>query len=381
MLLVACGTPPPPPVGSDAGEGVDVTTDGRFDFGDGGGGSPDASPPWPSCTATAQPPLLATCQITPNAIAVDDDNVYWTDFGHYTSGGEDLPGLVPAGDGAVMKCAKTGCGGTPTVLVANLVPGARIPTSEVIATAELTLMSGNLYFESTKQAYWIDSCATGGCNGSPSLTFGAKALIFGLTSDAVNLYWTEETGGGMSTYTCVAASCNAAMSIWTAPPLLDVADIAVDEANVYWAITDNGSTDAGIRGLVMTCPKVGCTEPTIVAVTGALGAQTLAVDDTHVYFGGAGGIASCPKTGCSSPTPIAAQLVTQITSDGTTLYWTAINGSTTSIDSCPTVGCTGSPTVVTTQGGPFAIDATTIYWLSDLGEDAPPCGSVHSKPR
>jgi hypothetical protein len=117
----------------------------------------------------------------------------------------------------------------------------------------------------------------------------------------VNLYWIEEAGTSATTYTCVADNCNAAMSIWAAPPLIIIADIAVDDTNVYWAIQDNGSTDAGVRGLIMTCPKVGCTEPTIVGVTASGGAQTLAVDDTNVYFGGE--LDGVAQRRCSSPPP------------------------------------------------------------------------------
>jgi hypothetical protein len=379
VAVVACGTPPS--VVADAGARMDVTADRSLTFSDGSSGA-DASPSWPPCTATAQPPLLATCQINPDAIAVDDENVYWTNFGHdtYVGGGMD-PVLTPSGDGALMKCAKTGCGGTPTVLVGDIVPNEEIFIGG--ATGELTLTGGGVYFElDANGAEWIESCTTGGCGESPSLAFGAtEALLFGLTSDATNLYWVEEKDGSETTYACVAASCNGATSIWAASPALGVVDIAVDESNIYWAIEDEDSTNAGIRGLVMACPKVGCSAPTILAVTAPYDAQTLALDDTNVYFGGQGGIASCAKTGCSIPTAIAGDTVTQITSDGTTLYWLSMSNTAISIDSCPTAGCNGSPTVVTTPGGPFAIDATNIYWLNDLGENAPPCGSVHSKPR
>ena len=47
-------------------------------------------------------------------IAVDAENVYWTDIGDNIASGP-----VPAGAGTVSKCAKGGFNGTPTVVAAN----------------------------------------------------------------------------------------------------------------------------------------------------------------------------------------------------------------------------------------------------------------------
>jgi hypothetical protein len=55
------------------------------------------------------PQLVASGLNHPRGIALDAENVYWTSYG------------TGQNDGAVMKCPKTGCGTSVTVLAQNLV--------------------------------------------------------------------------------------------------------------------------------------------------------------------------------------------------------------------------------------------------------------------
>ena len=74
--------------------------------------------------AGGEPTTLASGQESPNAIAVDDDYVYWLDMGHQT--GSETVGLgffpaakvdVEAGTGSVVRVAKSG--GQPETLASH----------------------------------------------------------------------------------------------------------------------------------------------------------------------------------------------------------------------------------------------------------------------
>jgi len=198
---------------------------------------------------------LATGQAQPQGIVVDDTDVYWTDYAIGTT------------SGAVMKCARTGCGDRPTTLAAG--------------------------------------------QTNPS----AVAL------DAMNVYWLNDDGTVMS---CAKAGCAGHPTrLASSPPsgnLFAAQSLVVQGGVAYW--TSSGLSGAGdppqapTPGTVLACPVTGCPSgPTTLATTGAASLSWeltgLALDATSVYWLDAmgGTLQACPLAGCAAgPTTLATGL-------------------------------------------------------------------------
>jgi hypothetical protein len=100
-------------------------------------------------------------------IAIDAQNVYVT---------TDLRNIDSA-SGAVLSCAKTGCGGEPIALATG--QSGPLP----IAVSDGTVFWGN-----TQGDISLWGCATAGCMQTPTLITMA-ALPISLAADGPSLYW------------------------------------------------------------------------------------------------------------------------------------------------------------------------------------------------
>jgi hypothetical protein len=118
-----------------------------------------------SCPVSGCPASGPTLLMTPTAagseaLAVDDQNIYWTNGN-------------PAGYGSVMQCAKASCGTTVTVLAS----GRSSPMGIAVDATDV---------------YWVESgiykCAIGGCGGTPTRV--APGLVAGnaIALDASHIY-------------------------------------------------------------------------------------------------------------------------------------------------------------------------------------------------
>ena len=335
LVVIACGQTSVAPDAStpDAATVKDVAVSD---------GNPCSS--FAACTGIATPPTLASCQVVPSGLVVDDTNVYWSDIGHF------LETSVMCGDGNVMKCAKAGCNAQPTTLASNVVPRS------------LAQLGGTLYFGSSNVLY---GCSVNGCNDSPQTiipSWGGRSI----TTDGTSLFWIDSN----DISSCVPP-CTAPTPLYSGTAL----SMAIDGTNLYIATLEAGTTTK-----VLTCPKAGCSgtpQPLVDASTYNLTTTfglTLAVDGSNVYFGGAGGIGSCAKTGCASATTLYApqadggvDFVAQLTTDGTNIYWVEWVGLAVEVRKCPVTGCSGAPiTIATTPSPPatgLAVDATDVYWV------------------
>ncbi len=292
----------------------------------------DVSPPIDS-PADAPPPTpiaLATSQSSPEGIAVDAD-VYWTNFG----------------DGTVMKCASSGCGGSPI----KFASGMTDPTGVALSTTEL---------------YWADlggiwTCPLTGCaNPSAPSMFSSQAFAIGVTLDSTHLFSASGVDGG-AIVRCTLAGCGARSDL--ASNLGNAPNVATDGVNVFWTT---------VEGSAYVCPVGGCaTGPKVLAP--ANGAPFgVATDGTSVYWTDVvnATVSKCPVSGCGTAPTILAMNQTDVVGiavDSMNVYWTRqtpINGS---IAKCAITGCGLNPTVLATkqdQPRAIAVDATSVYWTN-----------------
>ena len=286
------------------------------------------------CAGPLGPAVFANCQQGTGMLSTDDASVYWT-----LSGG---PSTTTCFHGGVRKCAKSGCGGAPTVLV------------DGGAFYNLVTASGMLYFGNED----LESCAVDGCDG------GATTVLSSwhgnsLRTDGTSLFWATSAG----VFSCIATACTpqALFAGW------QVRDLVVDDVNAYIGVSGYGSPDAGQHDAVLVCPKTGCTNPSTLLLLPSGSVRALGIDSTTIYFGGIMGLGACAKSGCTTPTIIVSSLSAnlspvRILADGEHVYWSnQIDDEGTFIQSCPIVGCT-TPNTIASNGQAFAIDDTTVYF-------------------
>jgi len=169
---------------------------------------------WSGCTA---------CVDYSIGIATDRTDVFWTTTNQ------------------VMRCAQTGCGGTPSLLLP--------PSRSMLSLGAIAIDDGNVYF--AHDEFYIDrsqpgailGCAKSGCGASP---------------------WSVAT---------------------SLPP---VWNLATDGIDVYWSQIDNLPSPNRQTGMIRRCPVSGCIgEPETIA-SGITGWLAIAVDSSFVYWTDAG---------------------------------------------------------------------------------------------
>ena len=176
------------------------------------------------------------------ALAVDDDNVYWTKEGQVVS--EDL----------IVATPRTG-GNTITV--------AR-------ATADALSSDGtNVYWGSGEPVAGIFRAPVGG--GDVTM-LAAAGLPMCIALDETNVYWTDNSRP--SVVATVPKKGGATTTLWAMGPYVP-SGIAVDGANVYWS-----------AGAIMSEPKKGGAVVTLLppsqGVPGSCG--DLALSDGMLFF-------------------------------------------------------------------------------------------------
>jgi hypothetical protein len=353
------------------------------------------------------PGVLASGQLTPSSIAVDDANVYWVNEATVTLDN----GIVPT---QILKCAKSGCNNSPTVLV------TWFNSQEFNNQRGLAVDGKNVYWgEGRAEIVFptgLFACAKGGCNNTPTelrqmVDFGDIA-VNGTQVYAIGagILWFDGGGtpgnggplagmGPWEVYGCSIDGCDSEAAaptvLWSTPQSANVASIVgltVDALSAYFAST--------VDGTILSCALAGCGGiPTVLASSGSTldGGGTLlpwqlAVDQTNVYWdltryqpnlaGPADGqVLACAKGGCNNgPTVLASGLRNPggLTTDGANVYFTergvtmnnnAMDGR---VSKCAIAGCSNQATTLASNLSyphGIAVDASHVYW-TDLGSGA-----------
>jgi hypothetical protein len=322
------------------------------------------------------PTIVASAQ-TPSFVAVDANAVYWSNF-------EPPPANV-SGQGQIMKCPLSGCGGGPVTLWSGL-----------YGVNGLTASGSSLYWP-TGAGPGISSpplllaCSSSGCGGDATVIAQTDDNIRGFATDSANAYWTTSAG---TIRVCALAGDGGSPSTLVSQqngPL----GIAVDSTNVYWTNADDGT--------ISTCAIAGCEGQPTTLSTGRAAPGAIAVAGGRLFWvetgspvGGGkvplqeyvgGQVATCALPGCGSSVILASYSAWlgsgAIAADEQRVYWSTedTTGGFGEIVECSIGGCGGQPTpIAKTQTSKYptiglALGAQSIYW-SDIGE-----GKILSLPK
>jgi hypothetical protein len=301
------------------------------------------------CSASAcEPAALVPPGVSPWGLAQDATYLYWTDSNtnslertDKTTGATDVlnhgttffPTQVVLDDSGiywgdatgVWRCPTTGCSLNPPVLVAsNDAADQALVVSLAVDTASVFWVEGTGY---------VFTAAKGGTNLSATRLWaasaGSKALTTGVASDGTEVYFTA-TDGWLRT---VPADGGATQNVGALNSYGSFG-VAVDDVNVYWAVSDPS------HGLIEEAPK-SAVSPTTALASGQFAPRFVATDGTNVYWvadgssaagmGDAGtteAVLGCSRASCA-PTTLGSgySSVQAIVGDDSAVYWTD-NGGT-----------------------------------------------------
>ncbi|MGA9653151.1 MAG: hypothetical protein WBV96_04500 [Polyangia bacterium] len=309
--------------------------------------------------------MLAEGQLMPAGIAVDQQNVYWLNFG--TDQRANAKDTAPYAGGQVMKCAKDDCGGLPSVLasdrvqsIATRVPAGLATDGSAVYWADMTPVND----DAGEALSHFFRCTVDGCGGNPEvLSDGGDER---LAVHGGYLIWTTFEA---LVSVCPTPGCaSGARDLWSAGYSPCDTGIAADDSGVYWT---TASAD------IFMCPLTGCdNNPSVLMLAGAeqaVATYDLAIDNDFVYVTDSnplslGMVLRCAKTGCGAQPVVLANGLNSplgIVADGAHVYWIEND----QVRLCAVEGCNNSPTTLATGAGSLtalAVDEQYVY-VADLG--------------
>ena len=274
-------------------------------------------------TAAVNGPVLVSGLSNPNGLAIDTDTVYWTEFGglirkvpktggapvtlyasQYNPSGIAADGTnVYFGDGVSIRSVPKG-GGTSTVLAAG-------------TPSQIALDSNNLYWTDFSAGAIRKMPKTG---GTPVTIATGTNSPSGITTDGINVYWSEFSSPGAVRKVSVNGGTPTVLGT-----NVNNIGVAIDpaSANVYWG--ENVFLNAGKIDLA---PTSGGTTASLV--TGLNNVWDVAADGTSVFWveDRTGGVVGQVALSGGNPTILASNLAEPVALavDAVNVYWIERNG-------------------------------------------------------
>jgi hypothetical protein len=145
--------------------------------------------PTPGITPPGGGPASAVSEL--GQIALDDASVYVVD-------------TYGSGLGRILKCAKNGCNNSPTTLASGLsgATGIAVDADNVYWTEEGdSVVAG----QTVPGAGRVAKCSIGGCNNTPTVIAANQDGPTGIALDAMRVYWATQGGNATDGKISVAA--------------------------------------------------------------------------------------------------------------------------------------------------------------------------------
>ncbi len=262
---------------------------------------------------------------------------------------------LDAGGGADAVVAGACTSGVVTLVSGQYATSHRVP--------------GAIALDATR-IYWIDAgdAVTGmgsvrsvsKCGGPVQTLASGLYYPTSLGVNAATVFWADAGDSGHSVLGGIFAVPAAAGAVATLVSEYDSMRVAVDAQSVYWTNPAMASVER--------VPQAGGAATTIASETH--GPESIALDDTHVYWTAAGSVLRAPKAG-GAPVTLASgtTLAYGLAVDGTYAYYQAGDGSgygtltRVAIDGSGGPPLALAPTAVTG----LAVDATSVYWTDNGG--------------
>lgn len=305
------------------------------------------------------PTVIASNQILPAAITIDETNVYWLTQNTLMklaraggtpvtlASGRMMPSTLAIDATNVYYGICNGnAGDLMSVPIAGGTPEKVI--SDVWVPADIAVDDKNMYWMEVGSLMKVPTA------GGTAAKASGSACLYTLTIDAANFYCVGADGTVLQTPLAGGATLELAFA--QANPRA----IAVDAANVYWA-TDTTIARVPIGG-----------GPLVTLASDLRGGPfSIAVDSTYVYWGAPPGLWSkAPLNGGASlsSVPLATidSSIGAVAVDATNVYWAKIDSTVSKV---PVNG--GTPTDipgVNSYGptGPMALNGTALVWTDEV---------------
>jgi len=305
------------------------------------------------CSGSVCAPVLVANNVTkPLGVAVAGGSAFWLR------------------NGAVERCAVTGCSGAPTLITADVAIGAQQPGGTTIVTdgnQVAWIATGN----ASGNGRDVFQCGVAGCTAGfpPKMSTGLTDAPTQIAVQGSTLFASQSTGaerqGPISTLALTGLGLGSDVPT----------GIAADATNVY--VAGVAQSAAGVD----RCTRAGtgpCTGTTRLFV----GATYIAAAGGLVFATSSEGIKMCAATGCGGSATVVMpgdKAAAAIAASSSFAAWVNSGSSTTAdgtVRVCALPACTAPRTVAAGQEQPVSVTIADgfVYW-ANLGVGAGP-GSI-----